>query len=133
MTDVERELARLEHLARLLDSRFSILGIRFGFDALLGLVPGVGDTAALAPSLWMIWRGHRMGLPRRHLIRMALNTGLDYGLGIVPLIGDVFDVAFKANLRNAAILRTHLQGLPQVTEALPRATGRDAGVRPYEG
>jgi hypothetical protein len=61
---IEQELARLDHLARMLDSRFRLPGtsIRFGLDSLIGLVPGIGDTLVAAPSVWMIWRGHVMGV-----------------------------------------------------------------------
>lgn len=107
---IEQELARLDRLATLLDSRFRLPGtsIRFGLDSLVGLVPGVGDTLVAAPSVWMIWRGHAMGVSRWHLTRMAANLGIDYVIGAIPLIGDIFDVGFKANLRNLAILREGL-------------------------
>ncbi|MBV1724214.1 MAG: DUF4112 domain-containing protein [Hoeflea sp.] len=94
----------------MLDSRFRLPGttIRFGFDSIIGLVPGIGDTLMAAPSAWIIWRGHKMGLGKRHLARMIANTGIDYVIGSVPVIGDIFDVGFKANLRNLSILREEL-------------------------
>jgi hypothetical protein len=109
---IERELARLDRLARTLDSRFLLPGtsIRFGLDTLVGLIPGIGDTLVAVPSAWMIWRGHKMGVGKWHLARMAANTGVDYVIGAIPLIGDIFDVGFKANLRNMAILREQLEG-----------------------
>ncbi|MBU4527792.1 DUF4112 domain-containing protein [Hoeflea sp.] len=107
---IERELAQLDRLAKMLDSRFRLPGttIRFGFDSIIGLVPGIGDTLMAAPSAWIIWRGHKMGLGKRHLARMIANTGIDYVIGSVPVIGDIFDVGFKANLRNLSILREEL-------------------------
>jgi hypothetical protein len=104
---IEQELARLDHLARMLDSRFRLPGtsIRFGLDSLIGLVPGIGDTLVAAPSIWMIWRGHVMGIGKMPIAHMAANVGIDYVIGAIPLLGDVFDVSFKANLRNMAILR----------------------------
>jgi len=107
---IEQELARLDRLATLLDSRFRLPGtsIRFGLDSIVGLVPGIGDTLVAAPSAWMIWRGHTMGLSKWHLTRMAANLGIDYVIGAIPLIGDLFDIGFKANLRNLAILREGL-------------------------
>lgn len=113
--DYHAELARLERLAVLLDSRFHIpgTGLRFGLDGLLGLVPVVGDTLILLPSAWLVWRGWQLGVPRRHLIRMAANTGIDYAVGLVPIAGDLFDVAFKANLRNARLLRNALEEAPE--------------------
>lgn len=108
--EIETELVRLERLANLLDARFSLPGtsIRFGIDGIAGLIPGIGDTLTAAPSAWMIWRGHRLGVRRRALARMIANSGIDYVIGLVPLVGDIFDVGFKANLRNAAILRDEL-------------------------
>ncbi|MBC7281998.1 DUF4112 domain-containing protein [Hoeflea sp.] len=107
---IERELAQLDRLAKALDSRFRLPGtpIRFGLDTLVGLIPGIGDTLMAAPSAWIIWRAYRMGIRRRHLTRMLANSGLDYVIGSIPVIGDIFDVGFKANLRNIAILREEL-------------------------
>jgi hypothetical protein len=109
------EIARLDRLADLLDSRFRIpgTGIRFGLDGLLGLVPGIGDTLVLLPSAWLVWRASRLGLPRRDIARMATNTGIDYAVGLVPILGDIFDVAFKGNRRNIAILRAALERTPR--------------------
>lgn len=108
---IERELARLDHLAGILDSSFRLPGtsIRFGLDSIVGLVPGIGDTLVAAPSIWMIWRGHVMGVGKLPLARMAANVGVDYVVGAIPLLGDVFDVGFKANLRNMAILRKAME------------------------
>ncbi|PYE81285.1 DUF4112 domain-containing protein [Pseudoroseicyclus aestuarii] len=109
--DHAAEMARLDRLARLMDSRYSILGIRFGLDGLLGLVPVVGDTLSLGPAAYLLWKAHQLGVPRATLARMLLNSGADYVVGLVPLLGDVFDVAFKANNRNAGLLRAHLEKL----------------------
>ncbi len=117
----EAELARLDRLAVLLDSRFSLLGFRFGLDSVIGLVPGIGDTVMLAPSAWMIWKAHRLGAPKSKLARMAANTGIDYVVGAIPLIGDLIDFGFKANLRNAAILREHLEGQAPPRDVTPRS------------
>ncbi|OCW59509.1 DUF4112 domain-containing protein [Hoeflea olei] len=104
---IERELVRLDRLARALDSQFRLPGtsLRLGFDTIVGLVPGIGDILTTAPATFIIWRAHRMGLGKHHLIRMLANTGLDFAIGSVPVIGDLFDAGFKSNLRNIAILR----------------------------
>jgi hypothetical protein len=117
----EDEIARLERLARLLDSRFVVpfTGIRIGLDGLLGLVPVVGDTAALLPGLYVILRAYKLGVPNRVLARMLANTAADYAVGSVPILGDVFDVAFKANRRNVEILRTELMQRGEVIDAKP--------------
>ncbi|PHP29583.1 DUF4112 domain-containing protein [Limimaricola cinnabarinus] len=103
------ELARLDRLAHMLDARFKLFGFRFGYDSLLGLIPGIGDTITLAPSAWLVWRAHQLGLPKAKIGKMAMNTGVDYVVGSIPVIGDLIDFGFKANLRNAAILREHLE------------------------
>lgn len=101
------DLDRIDRLAGALDAKFRLPGTnwRFGWDGLVGLVPGVGDLLTVAPSVWMILEGRRLGVPVGVLARMAANTAVDFGLGSVPILGDLFDIAFKANLRNAALLR----------------------------
>lgn len=109
------EIRRLETLAEWLDSRFRIPGtnLRFGLDPLIGLVPGLGDAAALLPAIYLILHAQRLGAPRSLLVRMALNVGIDSLVGAVPLLGDLFDAAFKANRRNVALLRRHLERTSQ--------------------
>jgi len=122
---IERELETLNRLAKTLDSRFRLPGtsIRFGLDTLIGLVPGIGDTLVAAPSAWIIWRGHRMGIGKRHIARMVANSAADYVIGLVPVIGDLFDVGFKANLRNVAILQEQLDARKQAQSAVQPETG----------
>lgn len=107
----EARLERLERLAHNLDSRYRVPGtnIRFGWDAILGLLPGIGDIAALAPAGYIWLEAHRMGAPRSIKARMAMNTGIDWVVGSIPLVGDLFDVGLKANRRNVALLRTHVE------------------------
>lgn len=105
VADRQRRIARLDRLADQLDSRFSLFGIRFGWDSILGLIPGVGDAATALPGAYMIHQGYRMGARKRVLARMGVNTGIDMLIGGIPLVGDLFDVAFKANRRNIALLK----------------------------
>lgn len=107
--DRVQEIADLERLADLMDSRFRVPGtdIRFGLDAVLGLVPGVGDGLVSLPGVYIIVRAHRMGAPFLLLSRMALNLTIDLVVGAIPLLGDLFDVGFRANRRNVALLRRH--------------------------
>lgn len=102
-----RQLERAERVARRMDSalRLPFTRIRVGWDSLMGLVPGVGDTLAIAPAVWIIQQAHDMGVPKSTLLRMGGNLAVDWAIGLVPLLGDVFDVGFKANMRNTAILR----------------------------
>ncbi|PTE19691.1 DUF4112 domain-containing protein [Cereibacter changlensis JA139] len=110
---VDAELVRLDRLAKLLDSQFSILGFRFGWDGIASLVPVVGDAATMLPSAYLIWRARELGLPASVLRRMAMNTAFDFVGGSVPVAGTVFDLFFKANLKNMALLRRHLSEIPE--------------------
>jgi hypothetical protein len=94
-----------------MDALFRIPGtpIRVGADSLLGLIPGIGDTLALAPSGWILYEARRLGAPKRLIARMAANVGIDWLVGLIPLVGDLFDVGWKGNLRNAALILAHLQ------------------------
>lgn len=105
-----REIARIDRLAHLLDNRFGLPGtrIRFGLDSIVGLIPGIGDAATTVPSAWMIMRGWQLGARRSVLLRMTGNVAVDFVVGSIPLVGDLFDVGFKANLRNAALLRKEI-------------------------
>ncbi|TQS71675.1 DUF4112 domain-containing protein [Rhodobacteraceae bacterium] len=106
-----RALERLERLAWHWDRAFGIPGTKYriGWDGIIGLVPGIGDTLALAPAAYIVWSARRMGVPTHVLIRMLGNTGADWVIGLVPLLGDVLDFGFKSNSRNVALLRKHLE------------------------
>ncbi|HTK49138.1 MAG TPA: DUF4112 domain-containing protein [Gemmatimonadaceae bacterium] len=104
-------LARARTLARLLDTAITIpgTGIRFGADALLGLVPGLGDVAGAVLSGYLVLLAQRLGAPRSVIMRMLGNVALDTLGGSVPIAGDLFDVAFKSNVRNVALLERALE------------------------
>ena len=108
---VELDLQRARQLAELLDSKFSIGGIRFGMDSIVGLIPGVGDIATLLAGLYPVYvaQKHGVGIPTR--VRMLGNLLIDAGVGAIPLLGDVFDVGFKANTKNLKILERALDRL----------------------
>ena len=99
-------LRRIEKLAHLFDAQFAIPGtkIRFGWDGLIGLLPGVGDTLTLLPQLYLIFEALRFKLGKRTLLKMLLNVLIDWLVGTIPVVGDIFDVAFKSNLRNAKLV-----------------------------
>jgi hypothetical protein len=111
-----QRIERLERLARLLDTAIVVPGtnIRFGADAIIGLVPGIGDTITTALSAWIVYEAHKLGVPRRLLARMITNVALDGVVGAVPLAGDLFDVMWRANQRNIRLLRQHLQAEGQL-------------------
>jgi hypothetical protein len=106
-----QRVERLDRLARLLDTAVVVPGtnIRFGADAIIGLVPGIGDTITTALSAWIVYEAHKLGVPRRLLGRMIANVALDGVVGAVPVAGDVFDVMWRANKRNMRLLRDHLE------------------------
>lgn len=102
--EVERSLDQLSHL---MDGLFRIPGTgwRVGLDAVVGLIPGVGDIATTAVSFYILAAGVRYRVPKATLLRMAANIGVDYLLGAIPVIGDLFDVAWKSNRKNVELLR----------------------------
>lgn len=110
-TSPEASLQRLEQLAHLMDSAFLIPGInrRVGIDAVIGLVPVLGDIAGIAISSYIVYEAKRLGAPRWLVMRMVGNVALDGAVGAVPLAGDLLDAAFKANRRNVRLLRKHLE------------------------
>ena len=108
-------LAALRRWAVLLDARFQVPGtrLRFGLDAVLGLVPGLGDMASPTFAALLLLQAVRMRVPIVIQARMVLNAAIDMLIGLVPLVGDAGDVLWKANLRKLALLERHAQpGLP---------------------
>jgi hypothetical protein len=105
----ERRLAALRHIARLLDSAYEIPGTnyRFGLDPIVGLVPGIGDLISPLFTIALLWQSRDLNLPRVVQARMLFNVIIDTVLGIVPIAGDLFDFAWKANDMNIALLERH--------------------------
>jgi len=102
-------LPALRKWAVLLDSAFRVPGtqMRFGLDPIVGLIPGAGDLVTAFFSVMILLHSLRLGVPKIIIARMLLNTGADLVAGAVPLVGDLFDAGFKANLRNLALLERH--------------------------
>jgi hypothetical protein len=102
---------RVQRLARWLDEGLRVPGTgwRVGIESLIGLLPVAGDAIGLLLSLWIIVEARRAGAPARLLWRMAGNAALDAGAGALPLVGDLFDFWFRANARNAELLRQHFE------------------------
>ena len=109
--DYDAQLAHLERLADLLDSRWRIpgLGIPIGIDGIASIFPVVGDSATGVVSAYLVYQASRMGVPKSVLMRMAANTGVDWVVGSIPVLGTLFDIGFKANTRNVNLLRRHLE------------------------
>lgn len=102
----------LDTLSRYLDGLFRIPGTgwRFGLDSLIGLVPNVGDVSTALVSFYILVAGVRYGVPKITLLRMAMNIGLDYIIGVIPFFGDAFDFFWKANQQNMDLIRKHGRG-----------------------
>ncbi|WP_374284280.1 DUF4112 domain-containing protein [Novosphingobium sp.] len=109
-TDAQSVRCRVEGLERLLDGLITVplVGRKVGLDAVLGLVPGVGDVITGMMGLYLVWEARNLGMPRWQLWRMAGNVGLDALLGVVPLAGDLVDLLYRSNSRNLRIIRKHL-------------------------
>ena len=107
---LEQTLRRLDRFAHLSDNAYRIpfIGRRIGLDGIVGLVPGIGDAVTALAALYPLVEAWRLGVPATLLVRMLGNIGCDSILGAVPIAGDLFDFAFKANRRNVALLRRHL-------------------------
>ena len=101
---------RLEAMEMLLERAFVLPGTNFrvGLDAIVGLVPVLGDLVTTAMGAWLVWEARNLGMSRFHLMRMAGNVAVDTAIGAVPLVGDLFDLAFRSNSRNLRILKRWL-------------------------
>jgi hypothetical protein len=117
------QIERLRAISRLLDDAFTIpgTGFRFGWDAVIGLVPGIGDAAGAIFSTYIILQASRLGAPRSVITSMIANVAIDTVVGWIPVLGDLFDFGWKANTRNLALLEQHLQ-----RPAVARITARRA-------
>lgn len=110
MADPHTRLTHLRQLARFLDAAVRIPGtnIRFGLDPLVGLIPGVGDVTTGLASVFVILSAARIGVPAPVLARMVANVAIDSAIGVIPLLGDIFDVGWKANTRNVALAEQYM-------------------------
>lgn len=103
----------------MLDSAVKIpgTGIRVGAESVFGLIPVVGDIAGAALSGYIVLASARLGAPGSTIVRMMVNIGIDTVVGAVPILGDMFDVGWRANMRNVELLDTHLVAAPGATKA----------------
>lgn len=107
----QQAVTRLDTLATLMDAAFVIPGTntRMGLAGIIGLVPGIGDLIGGAISSYIVWEARQLGVPRWLIARMMLNVMIETGVGAVPILGDMFDIMFKANLKNLALLKRYLE------------------------
>lgn len=112
-------LERVRALARLLDSSIPIPGTsrRIGLDPLIGLIPGFGDAAGMAMSGYILLEAARLGVSRAVLLRMAGNVAIEALVGVIPIVGDLFDAGFKSNVRNVRLLNGFLEEPGHATRA----------------
>ncbi len=105
------DIEKLRRIARLMDSQFAIpgTGFRFGFDGLLGLIPGVGDTVTAISTAYFVGMADQLGVPGHIKFKMILNGFIDWLVGLIPFIGDLFDFGFKANSKNARLILDYLK------------------------
>jgi hypothetical protein len=101
---------RIEAMETLLERSLTVPGtkIPIGLDAIVGLIPVAGDVITAAMGAWLVWEARNLGLPKWKLWRMAGNVAFDTAVGAVPLVGDVFDFAFRSNSRNLRVIKRHL-------------------------
>jgi hypothetical protein len=111
-SDAAARLARLRKLAWFVDGVFWLPGtkFRFGLNSIIGMLPVGGDAVLGAISLYIIYEAAQLGVPGHKLARMLANVGVEVLGGSVPIVGDLFDMALKANLRNLAIIEEHVRG-----------------------
>ena len=107
----QRGLKQLNYLAKLMDAQFRVPGtnFRFGLDGIIGLIPGAGDLSTFAVSGYMLWIMANNGASGFVLARMTFNILIDAIVGAIPILGDLFDVAFKANMRNMRLMQQHYE------------------------
>jgi hypothetical protein len=117
LTDAERSwLKSARRLAWALDAHFNVLGFRFGFDPIIGVIPWVGDITMAGASLYMMVVGAKLGLPRHKLAQMGLNATADVLLGLIPVAGHIADAVFKSHLRNLQIIEDHVRDAEQMMD-----------------
>jgi hypothetical protein len=111
--DLLGDLHRLKRLSNLLDSRYRVPGTtwRFGLDGIVGLIPGIGDTASALVSLYIVAEAWRLGVRKRTIARMLGNVALDSLIGAVPVAGDLFDFIWKSNAKNLRLAERDLERL----------------------
>ncbi len=109
-TDPQSVRQRVEGLERLLEGLFDVplLGRKVGLDAVVGLVPGIGDVVTASMGLYLVWEARNLDMPRWQIWRMLGNVGIDALVGIVPVAGDLFDFLYRSNTKNLKIIRKHL-------------------------
>ncbi|WP_437204959.1 DUF4112 domain-containing protein [Planctomicrobium sp. SH664] len=110
VVDEQAVLERIRMLVDFLDNRFVVpgTGIRFGWDGVIGLIPGIGDVLTTAIAAYIVYLCRELGVPKHVQLRMVANVFVDLGVGAVPIVGDLLDVTWRANVKNLRLLERHL-------------------------
>lgn len=108
---MDKHLSTAKIMTDILEHRFKIFGFEFGIDPIVGLAAGAGDIITVALGLYFIWIGLQIRLPLSKIGHMLWNLGVDFALGSIPLVGDIFDFAHKAHTKNYLILKQHYEGV----------------------
>ena len=117
--DEPARLRRIRRFAQLLDRSIVLPGgYRIGIDPIIGLIPGFGDLIGTALSLYIVYEAARLGISKRILLRMSANVCIEMLVGEIPILGDIFDAVWKANVRNARFVELHYR--PMQPERSPR-------------
>lgn len=113
-----------KRLVRLMDTRFSFLGVRFGLDPILDFIPFFGDLVGLIVSLYLFWIASELKVPRQVYFQMLGNIIIDYLLGLIPIAGVVFDAFYRSNVKNLGLLEKYIE--PDVLE------GEESGISQFD-
>jgi hypothetical protein len=111
-----KHLERAKRIANILDTKYSIGGVRFGADAIISVIPGIGSIIGAATSCYVFWIADQLNVPNRIYYRMALNIAADLLLGGIPVIGVLFDIFYKANVKNIRLLENFVNPEEKVSE-----------------
>ncbi len=114
---IDKHLTWAKRLATLLDTKFSIAGIKFGLDPMLDIIPGLGSIIGAITSTYVFWIAGRVSVPTFVYIRMAVNILVDLVLGEIPIVGLFFDILYRANIKNIKLLEKYIKFNPQIVEA----------------
>ncbi len=114
--DVKRHMQIAQLITDLLDNKFSFFGYRFGLNGIIGFVPGLGDLIVALVSLYLVWIGIHVGIPKAALLRMGMNVAVNFLVGLLPVVGDFADFFHKANMKNLRILKQSIRAKESIIE-----------------
>ncbi len=101
---MDKHVKFAKYISELLDNKFEFLGVKFGFDPLIGSIPLVGDVMPIMVSLYFIWIGIKLKIPKNRILEMCINTLVDVLVGLIPVIGDYFDIVYRGHYKNFLVI-----------------------------